>query len=180
MLRFGEVWLSQALLPVAMVEVAGGLLAVRSWGANLVPSVRKRVQQAWAAWLVTLLLLVLDESILFEATLPKLLLRWDGVTAHAVFDGLVSAMPPEEEGYRHQWKRDKVITALRDHNKLFAAGNLFWGGNPLRNLTAAAELLCWKEAAISVFGCVTEPAPVTAALLSEFDMSRSLGAEASG
>ena len=102
------------------------------------------------------------------------------MTSHAMFGDLQSAMPPEVEGHSHQWKRDNVREALACSGKLSAVGNLFWGGNPLLNLTAAAELLCWKEAAISVFGCVTEPAPVTAALLSEFDMSRSLGAEASG
>lgn len=76
------------------------------------------------------------------------------MTAHPVFDGLLSAMPPEEDGHLNQWKREKVTAALRDHRKLFAAGNLFWGCNPLQNVTAAAELLCWNEAAISVFGCV--------------------------
>ena len=74
--------------------------------------------------------------------------------AHPVFHGLPSAMPPEYDGHPNQWKREMVITALRDHRQLLAAGNLFWGGNPLQNLTASAELLCWKEAAISVFGCV--------------------------
>ena len=84
----------------------------------------------------------------------NLLLRWDGVTAHPVFNGLPSAMPPEEDCHLHQWKRDNVIAALRDHRKFLAAGNLVWGGNPLQSLTVSAELLCWKEAAISVFVCV--------------------------
>ena len=97
-------------------------------------------------------------------SLSKFMLRWDGVTAHAVFDGILSAMPPDEEGYQHQWKRDMVISALKDNNKLLAAGNILWGGNPLQNLTAAAELLCWKEAAISVFGCV-QPAPAIVPLV---------------
>ena len=87
------------------------------------------------------------------------------MTAHAVFDGILSAMPPDEEGHRHQWKRDLVISALRDNNKLIAAGNIFWGGNPLQSLTAAAELLCWKEAATSESLDAFEPAPVTVPLV---------------
>lgn len=63
---FGEGWLSQALLLLAMVGVA---VSLRSWGANLVPNVREKVQHAWAAWLIVPLLLALNESILFEAVL---------------------------------------------------------------------------------------------------------------
>ena len=63
---FGEVWLSQALLLLAMVGVA---VSLRSRGANLVPNVREKVQHAWAAWLIVPLLLALNESILFEAVL---------------------------------------------------------------------------------------------------------------
>ena len=39
-----------------MAGAAGGPLAVRSWGANLFPCVREKVQQALAAWLIPLAL----------------------------------------------------------------------------------------------------------------------------
>ena len=81
------------------------------------------------------------------------------MTSHAMFGDLQSAMPPEVEGHSHQWKRDNVREALACSGKLSAVGNLFWGGNPLLNLTAAAELLCWKEAAILVFECESPNLP---------------------
>ena len=57
------------LLLVAMVGMAA---SVRSWGASLAPSVREKVQQAWAARLVVPLMLALNESILFEAVLVQI------------------------------------------------------------------------------------------------------------
>ena len=102
--------------------------------------------------------------VLFEIVLVLVLVlilpRWDGVTSHAMFGDLQSAMPPEVEGRSHQWKRDSVRAALVRGGKLTAAGNLFWGGNPLQNMTASAELLCWKEASLSVVeNCLSQPQP---------------------
>ena len=72
------------------------------------------------------------------------------MTAHEMFRDLATAMPPEDRGHEHRWRRADVLASLRAAGSHWAAGNVFWGGNPIQNITAAAELLCWGEAATLV------------------------------
>ena len=138
--RIGEVarW---GAPPIAMA--AEGPLAVRSWGGDLVPCVRAAVHRAWAARLI-------HERFLFGIVSEPAVLRWEGVTDHKLFRDLATAMPPVDQGGGHRWNRADVVASLCGSGNHFAAGNVFWGGNPILNITAAAELLCWGEAAILV------------------------------
>ena len=88
--------------------------------------------------------------VLFGIVSQPAALRWEGVTAHEIFEDLAAAMPQKDQGHGHRWGRADVIASLRAAGSYFAAGNVFWGGNPIHNITATAELLCWGEAATLV------------------------------